>query len=77
MPPIMKTLAFALLLCCAASAECPNSVPCPYDGDAMYNTWDCNGVGDTRTCKFSHSKLVTDSNGVHNVVHSEWVSCSN
>jgi hypothetical protein len=61
----------------AASAECPSTVTCPSDGDQMTNTYDCKGIGETRTCKFSHTATVYDDDGSsHQVTHSLWVSCA-
>jgi hypothetical protein len=64
-----------LLFCLPATAECPTSVACPYDGDQMMNTWNCKGVGDSRACEFSHTKTVYENGQPHQVHHVTWVSC--
>lgn len=67
--------ALVLLLSVSAFADCPFTVPCPYDGDPMQNTWNCKGVGAQRACEFSHSKLILESGKNRTVVHKTWASC--
>lgn len=73
----MKKLSVILfLLLGTAFADCPFSIPCPYDGEPMQNTCNCTGVGSTRACEFAHTKMLVDRSGqAHFVKHSAFAAC--
>ena len=66
---LMVVLILALVL--PALAACPD-VKCPIDGANMMNTWECNKVGDTHTCRFEHQTY--DPRG-NEVTHYVYVQC--
>jgi hypothetical protein len=56
----------------------PFSVPCPYDGQAMYFTGRMQSIGyNQESCEYGHNAQVRDADGrgYHQVLHSTWIAC--
>ena len=74
-----KLLAILLLagpfFALTATADCPQTVLCPQDGEVMHNDGYCQGVGSAHSCEFMHYKRIYGNGQSHVIEHKLWVSC--
>lgn len=58
-----------MILVGVAVAECPFQVACPYDGEAMHNTWNCKFA--PHACEYAHTYYKDGKQ----IKHTTWVTC--